>query len=322
MNISIIIPSIGKSYESLKRLLKSIKNQKLDPSVTYECLIVFNGVGREKFDEIEKAIRQEYKDPWLHLLYSEDKGANVARNIGLKKALSDILLFLDDDCELDTPIFLATHIRYHLNADAFAFGGGYQLPYAAGFFDEIYNDMQSKWMQWGIKNAEDREIQFLLGGNCSIKKSLAITMNLKFDDAIVYGGTELDFFRDSERKGLKKYLISLDLLHHTHESFFSLTKKYWKQGQGGAYSDKKFADAFRPANYRTHDDNRSIVYKAMLWYLNYIYWLGYYGYQKKVWKMFPHFLRDQVGLVNRLRYRLFDQLNSKISSKQKSGKRF
>ncbi|AGH95605.1 glycosyltransferase family A protein [Pseudobdellovibrio exovorus] len=324
-SISIIIPSIGVDLDRLEQLLNSIQKQIFKtPNRSIETLVVFNGGVTQKKNELQKRFSSYLSTPNIHFLFSEKIGANIARNIGIQESKAELLLFLDDDCELDIVRFLDIHIDLHqANPSTFAFGGGYQLPASTKFFDEIYNYIQQQWLLWGKKQeGAANEVQFLLGGNFSAKKSLIQISGISFDENLIYGGTEMDFFRASEAKGLKKVLIDLDLIHHTQESFFGLTRKTIKQGMGASYSDQKFNSTFRLASYRSLRDEKPFLYRVVLWYLNYAFWYGYYRQQKALWKIIPHFFRDQVSSLNQGRYHLMDKLKKDIQSKQDGGSRF
>lgn len=323
-SISIIIPSVGADLGRLEQLLISLQGQVLkSPNRSVETLVVFNGEVALKKDELLDRFSSYLTNPDTRFLFSKKIGANVARNIGISASQAELLLFLDDDCELDIARFLDIHIDLHqANPSTFAFGGGYQLPASAQFFDEIYNYIQQQWLLWGKKQEGENDIQFLLGGNFSAKKLFIQDSEISFDENLIYGGTEMDFFRASEAKGLKKILIDLDLIHHTRESFWSLTRKTVKQGMGASYSDQKFNSTFRLASYRSLRDKKPFLYRAVLWYLNYVFWYGYYRQQKSLWKIMPHFFRDQIGMINRGRYHLMDKLKKDIQSRQDGGSRF
>jgi len=99
MQISIIITTY-KRRKDLKECLKSILFQTRLPR---EILIVDNG----NDEETEKLVKEnlgefERKNVLLKYLRNErENSLTMARNIGVKNAIGDIILFLDDDVVLD-----------------------------------------------------------------------------------------------------------------------------------------------------------------------------------------------------------------------------
>lgn len=87
--ISVIVPTVGRIQE-VRRLLDSLTSQKFQ---NFEVIIV----DQNKDNNLDSAIH-EYKTK-LNLIHVKDEGhgASQARNIGVKKAEGEILLWPDDD---------------------------------------------------------------------------------------------------------------------------------------------------------------------------------------------------------------------------------
>lgn len=108
---ALIIPTYKPSF-LLKQTLASAAAQSQPLA---EVIVVENG---EKSDWLEK----ECEETGVHYTYLEKPGANNARNHGAKIATSDVLLFTDDDCMLDTD-FVVNHILAHKRYDRAVVGG-------------------------------------------------------------------------------------------------------------------------------------------------------------------------------------------------------
>ena len=92
--LSIIVPTIGRPA-SMARLLRSLSAQRGAPA--FEVVVVADGVAPAATGT---------GDPrgWpfeLRVTACEGRGAAAARNTGARAATSHVLLFLDDDVELD-----------------------------------------------------------------------------------------------------------------------------------------------------------------------------------------------------------------------------
>ncbi|MGR3175955.1 MAG: glycosyltransferase family 2 protein [Candidatus Scalindua sp.] len=94
MRYSFIIATLGRDVE-LKILLKSIEAQAVND---YEVLVV----DQNEHDRV-RLLCNNFQ--CIRYIYSKDKGLSLARNIGIKQASGEYLVFTDDDAEL-APDFL------------------------------------------------------------------------------------------------------------------------------------------------------------------------------------------------------------------------
>lgn len=308
--ISVIVPTLG-DFEKLQRLLVSAQKQKFfSASDFFEILVVVNGVKAGTLQKID-LLSEEF----LKVIKVEEKGVNKARNAGLREARASILLFLDDDCEIQDPYFLARHIRFHAEHPAvFATGGGYQLPADCGRFDVFYNSIQMRWFFSGlVQPGQNQKACYLLGGNFSIKAHVALEQKLLFDERIKYGGSESEFFRKAGLLGLELRANSFEVLHHTHETVISLSRKLYKQGRGKALIDEKYPDTTFGAIAET-DAGPQLF--------NYVFWWGYYSYRQEYLRIIPHLFKDVFGLLNVTRFRLLSGISKRLAEKKEKGDRF
>ena len=93
LKITIIIPTYNpKDY--LWDCLNSIENQSLKKTY-YEVIIILNGEKEPYFENIKNHLNSYTFNS--RLLYSERNGVSNARNIGIDKAKSRYITFIDDD---------------------------------------------------------------------------------------------------------------------------------------------------------------------------------------------------------------------------------
>lgn len=315
-NISVIIPTLGE-LPKLKLALESIERQNMEAEI-FEVLAIVNG-SQLNTEELQ-LVAVQYS-PWLKILFIENKGANYARNAGIENSSGEILLFLDDDCVLEDSHFLQKHIQFHReNKNIFAYGGGYNLNAGAGFFDEIYNYQQMRWLYSGSNSYGGAD--FLLGGNFSIKTEMLKQNNLNFDNSIKYGGTEYDFFRRAQLNSLPMRLNNLEVVHITQEGLYSLTRKNFLQGRGKAIIDSRYGgDKTTVVSYEKSEE-QSLAKRFMLFYFNYVFWAGYYGYTKNYLGFATHIFKKFINYLNFLRHKLIGKLSQDISNKKNKGERF
>lgn len=100
MRFSIIIPTINRKQEPLK-ILESLRLQRFKD---FEVLLVDQNI--EGFlDEVTA----DFGALKIKHLKTHIKGASHARNLGVKSAIGEILLFPDDDCEFHSDFLQQIH---------------------------------------------------------------------------------------------------------------------------------------------------------------------------------------------------------------------
>ena len=109
MHISIIIPSRDRR-ETLRRTLAALAGQRLE-AATAELLLVDDGSRDGTADAVE-AMVPDYPLA-LRVLRGEARGASVARNLGLRAAAGEVVLFLGDDTPPAAAGLLAGHVALH-----------------------------------------------------------------------------------------------------------------------------------------------------------------------------------------------------------------
>ncbi len=193
--LSIIIPTRGYSF-NLQYLLHSIKSQQGD--FAREVILIVNAESSLPYEQLKEKLSQT-SDEWaqlqMKLIYIDRPGVNRARNAGILAAQFELLVFLDDDCELSSKNLLQLHFQHHLkNLALFALGGLYHLESHAKYFDRLYNVLQMRWLYEGVKHEEGFRSHYLIGVHFSVKASFLEEYKITFNDTIIYGGSELEFF--------------------------------------------------------------------------------------------------------------------------------
>ena len=98
MFFSVIITTYGNRTEKLKKAINSVLNQTFKD---FEIIIIDdNGINLAVKNSNLKLIKNiNYKEKIRYFTYDENKGANFARNFGIKKSQGEYIAFLDDDDE-------------------------------------------------------------------------------------------------------------------------------------------------------------------------------------------------------------------------------
>ena len=109
MLISIIIPTFNR-HEQLLTTVKSLLNQNYQ---NFELVIADDG----STDGTAEVIKTFQKEAWFTVKYQwhENAGRSAARNMGLRVAEGEVVIFIDDHIILDKR-FVAEHVHIHSQA--------------------------------------------------------------------------------------------------------------------------------------------------------------------------------------------------------------
>lgn len=104
--ISVVVPSYNRR-EKLLRLLETLSVQKMPPEA-FEVIVVLDG----STDESERAVSARTWPFQVNVLRQVNAGPGAARNAGAALARGTLLVFVDDDIQLD-PDSLSEHAASH-----------------------------------------------------------------------------------------------------------------------------------------------------------------------------------------------------------------
>ena len=220
--ISVIIPTFRRQNR-LRDLLGSLANQHV--AAPYEVIVVAN------LPETGLKKTVESFGPNFRFHETGRLGVNMARNKGLERARGEIAVFLDDDTFVTDRAFLQKILSAHKrHPEALAIGGAY-FPKAemtsveAAYHWILEHDLRAL-------TGERDEARLLRAGNVSFKLS-GLEPKHRFDDRIVFGGSEISLFTRLRREqNLFLLLDSLAVEHRAHVTLFDVAKRAFYQGYG------------------------------------------------------------------------------------------
>ncbi len=272
--ISIVIPTLSRPYQVLK-LLQSIFSQRDAPQ--FEILVVSNLEDQKLLNLVTLLSLQQKADSskfLLKLFVVGVLGVNRARNLGIEVAAGNILLFIDDDCVMDDPDYLAKLIRAHKKyPQTAAIGGRYTLASSSGFLAEAYHFTAENWLNQS--RLETGYSFHLLGGNTSYKSSYlnGNISKIRFNEDIEFGGSETELHFRLAELGYKMFLSeNLPLRHECRVSLRDLIYKGFKQGKTSARlrkrsssGDTQIAETVNSPNLTRSSSKKHLAVKFGLW---------------------------------------------------------
>lgn len=182
---SLIIPTVGRTVE-LQKMLESVANQR---SVNCEIIIV------DQNDDTRVASLLSGLPADIQVLHLrlEAKNPSMARNVGLERALGEIIAFPDDDCSY--PADLLPHVdswfRDNLEYDILAVGANDEHGVPSG----------NRWIQ---RRCDIRPVNALRTTFCNslFLRRTSLPESVRFDESL-FQGEETDYILNLLKAGLR-----------------------------------------------------------------------------------------------------------------------
>lgn len=214
MKTSVIIPAYN-SEKTISKCISSLLRQTNKPD---EIIVVDDG----SIDKTKKEVKK-FKD--VKLISQINRGPASARNLGVKKAKGDILLFTDDDCIPD---------RYWVSE--------MEKPFRSKTVDGVQGRYMTKqegliprFVQMEIEDRYDRmkkreNIDFIGSYSAGYRKSIFMKYG-GFDESFpVASGEDPELSFKLSEHGHKMVFNEKAVVYHNHTESFSayMKKKFWR----------------------------------------------------------------------------------------------
>ncbi len=212
--LTVIIPTFNRS-SCLEICLNRLFSQNLSKE-SYEIIVVNDG----SRDETESVLKKfENKGNFFHL-YQKNSGQGNARNLAIKHAKGQIILFIGDDIYAEDD-FLKNHVDFHMENPASNFACLGRIEW----FPENQISPFMKWLTNGgpqfaynkLKDSEDATFWYFYTSNISVKKELLDSE--QFDpDFKSYGWEDIELAYRLKNKFKLKIIYKKNILaYHDHE---------------------------------------------------------------------------------------------------------
>lgn len=236
MNFSVVIPTYNRP-EKLKNCLMSVLNQEYRGEFE---IIVIEDDARELSKSIIDSLNKEGK---IRYFSQNHKGPAVARNLGVKKAVSEYIAFTDDDCTVPSNWLSAIESGFKQYKNAGAVGGFMEAP-----SEVLKNNAFSRYESFMTRVTYGAGSREILGGfevptggtnNIAYKKKVLEDIG-GFDETFpVAAGEDADLKLRAVSKGYKILYIPLKVEHFHLFGWKSFIRQSWVRGIGSYYFHKK-----------------------------------------------------------------------------------
>jgi len=213
MTVSIIVPTCNMA-SALKRLLLSM--QQLDPKpleiiVVDDCSTDETGKVCGDFEEVK------------YLRMPRNVGPGGARNLGVKNASGDVLLFLDGDCEVLSKDLVGRHAAVHEETDNLLLSGA-----VVGMRRESFIGKTTNYCMWHCNiPSESKELLPAFGlptAHVSIRKRDFERIG-GFDEEIRAGEDTVLYWRARNCGLLTRRIADVVVRHHD----IPFSRRFWCQ---------------------------------------------------------------------------------------------
>jgi glycosyltransferase involved in cell wall biosynthesis len=240
--ISVIVPTYNR-LDSLRRLVGGVERQSL-ATTEFEFVVVDDGSSDDTLEYIS-ALPQRSRVRVVPLS-QRNAGPAAARNLGVREARGDLLIFTDDDC-VPEPNWLETMARFFtMNRDVSGFGGSIQ---------RMRDTPISKWidqrgiMQHPVDGAG--ECVYLVTANAAYTRDAFDRAGGFSEDISWPGGEDPELSHRVRALGGRLLYCKDGVVKHEHrDTYGGLYKMFYNHGRGSIFvSDESVAKRV----FRHHD---------------------------------------------------------------------
>jgi glycosyltransferase involved in cell wall biosynthesis len=203
LKLSLLIPT----YNRHDIICETVEKYLAQDYADFEIIVIDQT--REDSGRVDDFFKKR-EDRKVQRIRIEEIGLPNARNVGIRAAKGDIIVFIDDDTEPENKSFLKQHAANYADPEVAGVAGR--------IIDRRYKEENDpnriqKLTRWGTvqvgKNGTVRtEIDILSGGNMSFRREEALVTSL-FDTELLgsAAGEEITFSLELRRKSRKKFVF-------------------------------------------------------------------------------------------------------------------
>jgi glycosyltransferase involved in cell wall biosynthesis len=195
LKVSVVIPTFNRA-DLLARTIDRIEQQTLSHDL-YEVLVIDN----DSSDQTQTVLAQKSQAyPNLKSFSQSKRGAAATRNVGIRAAQGDIILFIDDDIQAE-PNLVEAHWKYHQDHPRSSIIGALVTP---------WNDSKDAFLRYlrdrGILNPYSiacgpMDFSYYHTGNVSTARSVLLDVDGFNEQFAIYGMEDIELGYRLEKQG-------------------------------------------------------------------------------------------------------------------------
>ncbi len=217
MNLSVIINTYNRGA-MLARTLRLLLDQTA-PADSFEIVIADDG----STDDTAALVKElgDRAPGRIRYFYQENAGRAAARNLGLREAKHDLVLFMGDDC-LPVPEFIAEHLKAHAAEKDVAVLG--HIAWHPELKKTLLMEFLDMGVQFGfryIKDPENAPFWCFYTSNCSLRRHWIDDVGGFDPDFVKYGYEDSELAYRMHQAGLRLIYRPAALVYHHHDTSFA-----------------------------------------------------------------------------------------------------
>jgi glycosyltransferase involved in cell wall biosynthesis len=264
MKISVIIPTYNRADVLKKNVIRLLKQKYAD----LEIIVVDDGSDPSNL-KIEKEIRD------IVLIKNIHRGPAAARNTAIKIANGDVLIFINDDTEVEDN-FLKLHKQFHQkhrSSNMAVLGPMLEKKEMTNnaAIDWLVNVSGQHFNYKNIKENDNAPWYYFWTCNVSIKRKFLIDNELFFDETFPTAAWEdIELAFRAKEKGLRLFYNKNIGCYHDHQfGFDEVFARFYSHGRGLYHIKDKLPKNFLPL--LTNSGLRNFI-KLLLTISQYRWW--------------------------------------------------
>jgi glycosyltransferase involved in cell wall biosynthesis len=189
--LSIVIPTRDRAA-LLLRVIEALLNQAADIENQIEIIIVDDGSTEDVETPLKDMAARRGQDGMIHYIHQSPKGPAAARNLGIREARGELVLFLGDDI-LASPGLLRAHVLTHTEEHP---GKEFAVLGMADLAPEFLQTPFAEWWRhWNFRYwllLEEKRLpdySFFYTNNLSLKRDFLLQHGM-FDESFRYAAYE------------------------------------------------------------------------------------------------------------------------------------
>jgi len=197
LKLSVVIPTLNRA-DLLATTIDRISHQSIARDA-YEILVIDNGSA----DHTRKVLDQKaHQYPNLKHFSQLKRGAAATRNVGIRNAQGEIILFIDDDILADTGL-AETHLNYHRHHSRAAIIGGVTTPWTSSR-DPFLRYLRDRriFNPYSITGGPV-DFSYYHTGNVSTARSLLVEAGGFNEEFFIYGMEDIELGYRLEKIGCR-----------------------------------------------------------------------------------------------------------------------
>lgn len=240
MKASIIVP-VFNSQESIGKCLDSLLNQKT--VFDYEIIVVDDG----SKDATKKILMQYEKKDKIKAFFLNNKGPASARNFGVKKAVGEIVVFVDSDCEAKQD-WLNEMIKPFSDPRVVGCQGAYKTKQKSLIARFVQIEIENRYK----KMMNSKKLDWIGSYSAAYKKSIFEEVKGFDSNYLTASGEDPDLSYTLSENNKKLVFNPKAIVYHKHvENLLGYLKKkfvhsYWRVRLYSKHKKKIISDSYTP----------------------------------------------------------------------------